>query len=129
MKKQLNQGGNDLSYMLADQMKGRIDSWAIRWVYAQSKRNQYTVYPVPHKSMIKNAGMDFSGTHSSFDEKYIVEVYQNPIKVPKNIWPNQAYLKEFKKFYNLTYLGIISMISRRLGMYKYLKKIRKSFFS
>ena len=47
--------------MLRYQMKGLIDSWAVRSYYSQSKQNRYTVHPC--KSLITNIGTDGSGTH------------------------------------------------------------------
>lgn len=61
-RKQMNRGGRDMARMLDSQMEGRIDSWAIRWCYEQSKQNKYTIYPV--YSRVKNIGLDGSGTHS-----------------------------------------------------------------
>jgi len=54
-------GGTDLDKMLRYQMNGKIDSWAIRWCYNQSKQNKYSIYPV--KSLVNNIGTDGSGTH------------------------------------------------------------------
>lgn len=60
-RKHFNRGGNDLSFMLDRQMKGDIDSWAVRWCYNQSKQNKYTVYP--SHTLVENVGCDGSGTH------------------------------------------------------------------
>ncbi len=59
-------GGNDLPSMLRAQMKGNINSWAVRWCYAQSRRNMYTVYPV--LSLVSNNGLDGTGTHSKEED-------------------------------------------------------------
>jgi len=61
-RKLMDRGGRDMARMLDSQMEGRIDSWAIRWCYEQSKQNKFTVYPV--YSRVKNIGLDGSGTHS-----------------------------------------------------------------
>jgi hypothetical protein len=63
-----NRGGRDMANMLDDQIHGRIDSWAVRWCYAQSKLDMLTVYPVI--SRIKNIGLDGTGTHSGITSKY-----------------------------------------------------------
>lgn len=55
-------GGNDLPSMLKAQMNGKIDSWAVRWCYAQSKLDMYTVYP--KISRINNIGFN-SGEHGT----------------------------------------------------------------
>ena len=54
--------------MLDSQMHGKINSWAIRWCYAQSKLDMLTIYPTV--SRIKNIGLDGTGTHSSITSKY-----------------------------------------------------------
>ena len=56
-----NRFGNDRSTMLDAQMKGYIDSWAIRFCYTMFKRNMSSVIPV--KTKIQNIGLDGSGTH------------------------------------------------------------------
>ena len=61
-QKRFNRGGDDLTGMLGLQMEGKINSWAIRWVFAQSNLDMYTVYP--KNSYILNDGCDGSGTHS-----------------------------------------------------------------
>ena len=61
-QRHFNLGGGDLTGMLKLQMEGKINSWAVRWVYMQSKLNMYTVYP--KKSYILNDGCDGSGTNS-----------------------------------------------------------------
>lgn len=68
LRTQFNRGGRDMAEMLDAQMEGRIDSWAIRWCYTQSKLNMLTVYPVI--SRISNIGLDGTGTHSGVTSKY-----------------------------------------------------------
>lgn len=54
-------GGTDLDKMLRYQMEGKIDSWAIRWCFAQFMQNRWTVYPI--HSLVNNIGTDGTGTH------------------------------------------------------------------
>ena len=51
------------SAMLASQMQGRINSWAIRWNWSVFKRKGVVVYPPV--SLVTNIGFDGSGTHRS----------------------------------------------------------------
>lgn len=71
-QKQFNRGGSDLVNMLRLQMEGKIDSWAVRWVYAQSKLDTYTVYP--KHSYLGNGGCDGSGTHSGKNDDYWTDI-------------------------------------------------------
>lgn len=61
-RKKFNQGGADLSRMLDLQMAGKIDSWAIRWCYAQYKMELLTVFPKTSKA--KNIGFEVGATHT-----------------------------------------------------------------
>lgn len=67
-----------MARMLDRQMEGAIDSWAIRWCYAQSKLDALTVYPV--HSLVQNIGLDGSGTHSGFASQYSVTLGMAPDK-------------------------------------------------
>lgn len=56
-----NRGGNDLSYMLDQQRRGQIDSWAVRFCYSQFEHKKYAVFP--RISLVRNIGQDGSGAH------------------------------------------------------------------
>lgn len=71
-QKRFNRGGADLTGMLDLQMEGKINSWAIRWVFAQSNLDMYTVYP--KNSYILNDGCDGSGTHVGATNEYSTEI-------------------------------------------------------
>lgn len=103
-RKSFNRGGSDLTYMLMDQMNHKIDSWAIRWCYAQSKLNMLTVYPV--HSYVKNDGADGSGTHTKIENQdafstSITTARENIVFTQPQI--NKQINNEFKKKYHLTW--------------------------
>ena len=54
----LEAGLDRLMYL---QYKGKIDSWAVRWIYYLFLKGQLSVYP--SKSQVINDGFDGSGTH------------------------------------------------------------------
>lgn len=60
--KAFNRGGDDLSKMLLSQFDGKIDSWAIRFVFAHFKNHAISILPCV--SYIENIGNDGSGTHT-----------------------------------------------------------------
>jgi hypothetical protein len=98
LRKKFNLGGRDMANMLDLQMEGKIDSWAIRWCYAQSKHNMYTVYPV--QSRIKNIGLDGSGTHSGFTNRYDVDFNKdNRVCKFEDVKLNSEISKKFQKYY------------------------------
>ena len=123
--KRFNNGGNDMFYMLEDQMKGRINSWAIRWCYNQFKQSKYTIYPV--KSLVSNIGLDFSGTHSSNNKKYKSDLYDFKPKLVDDISPDEKIMREFKQFYDLSFKGYIGVFLRKVALYKFVRSLLKKF--
>ena len=79
-----NRGGNDLTSMLVLQKRGRIDSWAIRFAYAHFSLNQHCIYPV--KTLVKNIGLDNSGTHTGASPMYSHK-YLDPEWKPQRFCP------------------------------------------
>src|SRR5882757_1616382 len=61
-------GGQDMSLLLRLQKQGRIDSWAIRFCYAHHVNDMRCIYPT--RTLVRNIGLDNSGTHSAPDPKY-----------------------------------------------------------
>lgn len=61
-KRKFNAMGSDMTHMLSKQMKGKIDSWAIRWCFHQFRNNLFTVYPAVSK--VKNIGMGEGATNT-----------------------------------------------------------------
>ena len=55
------EGSYDYFNMLEDQVKGKIDSWAIRWYLSVFMRGGLTLFP--KKNMVRNIGFDSSGAH------------------------------------------------------------------
>ena len=95
-------GGQDLTQMLKAQMKGKIDSWAIRWGYAHFKNNAYCLYPIV--PLCKNIGTDKSGTHSSSSKKLDVELRESDRELILDPSPelNEEIVSEIQKLFKLT---------------------------
>ncbi|MGJ8745213.1 sugar transferase [Polaribacter sp.] len=101
-KIKFNRGGSDLSRMLSNQMKGIIDSWAIRWCYNQFKRNQYTIFP--SLSKVVSIGFGEEATHTKntirFDtvldtSNQSIFVFDTVVKADKKL------LKEYKSKFSV----------------------------
>ncbi len=60
-KRKMRRHGDDLLKMLSDHIKGRNDSWAIRFAYNQIKGNKLTVAPIISK--VRNIGFGGEATH------------------------------------------------------------------
>jgi len=117
-------GGNDLFKMLELQMLGKIDSWAIRWVYSQFKQKAMTVYPV--KSKIMNRGMKVGGTHANgSDSRWDTELDTTDINFPLVPVYNDEIVDELKKIYDLDWIGRIGYFLKRNGFYSYFVKFKK----
>lgn len=98
LRKKFNRGGLDMADMLDSQIQGNIDSWAIRWCYAQSKLDMLTVYPTV--SRIKNIGLDGSGTHSAATSQYDSFINNKCTKCKfENPGLNKQIIKNFKNYY------------------------------
>lgn len=112
--KAFNAGGNDLSTMLMKCKMGVIKSWSIRFSYHIFKNGGGAIYPT--KSLIKNIGIDGTGTNMSASCKYDVETVDS---IESKLFCNPSYintniLKEFKRFYNTSIIrAAINIIKRR----------------
>lgn len=65
--------------MLEDQIAGKCDSWAIRWDAAAFLRNKLTLYP--GVSLVRNIGLDNSGTHCGAADHLSGELADRPVNV------------------------------------------------
>ena len=78
-------GHYDYSTMLEQQMKGKLDSWAIRWHLSAFLRNGVALFPP--QSLVKNIGLD-SGTHGSRMLRWTLSgqaVSIRPVSFPRSI--------------------------------------------
>lgn len=96
-KLKFNRGGSDMTRMLKNQMKGEIDSWAIRWCYNQYQRGQYTIYPKISK--VVSIGFGEGATHTKntkrFDTDIDVEL-KTDFFFEKDLLEDKRIIKEFK---------------------------------
>jgi len=73
--------GNCYPYvqMLQDQIEGKNQSWAIRWQASVFLKGMLTLYPA--RSVVRNIGIDGSGTHSGTTNDFDVILSPDPIAV------------------------------------------------
>ncbi|WP_319370817.1 glycosyltransferase [uncultured Ilyobacter sp.] len=118
--KAFQKGGNDLLKMLELQALGKLDSWAIRSCYSQFKQGMYTIYPV--NSKLQNIGFGINSTHcTSSGSKYKTDLYENKVVLSENLELNNKILYEFKKYYDLDFIGKIGYFLKKHNLYKYFK--------
>jgi hypothetical protein len=70
-------GAYPYSRMLADQIAGRNDSWAVRWHASAILAGKLTLFP--GRSLVHNIGNDSSGTHRGDDDVFDVDLSDAPI--------------------------------------------------
>ena len=68
-------GGSDMPGMLRDQMKGKIDSWAIRWCYDQFNKDMLTIFPTTSKLI--NIGFGPDATHTKKTARFFTTLDTN----------------------------------------------------
>jgi len=102
-KKAFNRGGSDMCKMLNDQMTGKINSWAIRFCYAQFKQNKLDVYPV--KSKVQNIGFSKNASNTQgMDTRFTTrldDTNKKSFDFSENIIVDKKLLKQFVKPYSL----------------------------
>lgn len=67
------------SRLLKGQIRGENDSWAVRWHASTFLDGMLTLYP--GKSLVRNIGIDGSGTHSGVGGVFESDVAADPIEV------------------------------------------------
>jgi hypothetical protein len=86
------------SRMLADQIDGKNDSWAIRWHATAFLEGMLTLYP--NTSLVFNIGNDDSGTHSIGTNIYNVSLTQSKVTIKKiQVAENKSARNEFIRFF------------------------------
>lgn len=120
--------------MLQNQVKGKNNSWAIRWHASCYLNNLLTLYP--GKSFISNHGFDESGTHCNDAQTYRTDNQQGYFEKTKNslktikIEINSKAFSQFESFfrsnYNKTIVDLID--SLRLGFEKLQLQFLKVIF-
>lgn len=92
-------GNYKFSNMLRSQIRGEIDSWAIRWHASIFLANKLTLHPT--KSLVLNIGNDGSGEHCNASSAYDVSVnFQKPRIHEMEISESIEALDAYKNFYS-----------------------------
>ncbi|MCR5449548.1 MAG: glycosyltransferase family 2 protein [Solobacterium sp.] len=103
--KNLNRAGRDLLTMLRNQKNHVVDSWAVRWVFEQTRNAQMTVYPA--HTFLYNIGLDGSGSHKVADGN---DQWEDLDEVPYHLIPvkyDPEKLNEFAQNYEDPYFGTV----------------------
>lgn len=98
--KEFNLGDSYNYYkMLQNQIKGKNNSWAVRWHASLFLNNKLTLYP--GRSLVKNIGADDTGTHVKKTEVYTNILADQPININKIELSESEYAKKlFINYFN-----------------------------
>lgn len=100
-------GTYSYSKMLADQISGKNNSWAVRWHASAFLNNKYTLYP--GKSLVLNIGNDGSGTHCGKTGAYSSELCNKVINVsPITVEDNQQALLAIEHYFRNQKTGFMA---------------------
>jgi hypothetical protein len=99
--------------MLADQIAGKNNSWAIRWHASVFLRNKLTLYP--GTSLVVNIGHDGTGEHCGVTSDFSTEAKNGAIDVVAvAAEENKQVAKAFERFYKEMRGGLVSRLRRKL---------------
>ncbi len=98
-----NRGGDDMFEMLSMQHAGKLDSWAIRWCYAQSMAEQYCIYPT--LSRVQNIGChDGTHFHDKREDRYDTKLATGGEMCHfEHLSPDENVIKDFQKLYSKSF--------------------------
>jgi len=117
---------HDYIGLLEGQINDKNDSWAIRWYASAFLQDKLTLYP--GKSLIKNIGLDNTGTHSGESNVYNVDIANRPINLSKiqpvdNREAREAFGDFFRSIKPSLYGRVIKKVKR---LKKTIRKLAKS---
>jgi hypothetical protein len=98
--------------MLEDQVRGSNDSWAIRWNASAFLKGMLTLYPPA--SLVRNIGLDSSGTHCTKEDHHETVLAAAPVQITR-IQPreNRRAVRLFKRYFRSLQPGRIDRIKGR----------------
>lgn len=90
--------GNEFSNQLIQNLKGEINTWAVKWHSSIYLNDGFCIYPT--KSLTRNIGFDNSGENCNVNNKFDTELSKKKIHVRKEkLIESETVLKQFKSFY------------------------------
>lgn len=105
--KKLRRGGNDMPKMLKNHLKGKIDSWAIRYCAHQSWNDLFTVFPKISK--IQSIGFSKEATHTKNKkrfETFLDKGVQTDFLFSSQVQLNSKINRQFKSKFSTLYKAI-----------------------
>ncbi|HXM98299.1 MAG TPA: hypothetical protein VN982_07490 [Candidatus Dormibacteraeota bacterium] len=97
-QKKFNRGGEDLSGMLALQMDGWIDSWAIRWAYEHCRHDALALHSL--RSRVFHIGADGTGTHTrrgALRQSALTTEHKAIFLLPDHLEPEPEFVERLQR--------------------------------
>ena len=97
-QRRFNRGGDDLSGMLAMQMHGKSNSWAVRWAYTHFKHDALAL--LSFQPRVFHIGSDRSATHSRwsfFKQLPLTGEHKSEFHFPDNVGLEKSFVLELQK--------------------------------
>ncbi len=119
MIKQFNlNGAYNFMRLLRKQAQGKIESWDIRWYASSLLNNKLSVYP--YQSLVKNIGLDFSGTNCGLMSSYNTQITKDPILVNRaTVEEDKIVLEKIERFFRLNNLNILrGILNKAISTFK-----------
>jgi hypothetical protein len=121
-------GNSAYMKMLRNQIRGKNDSWAIRWHASAFLRNMLTLYP--RQSLVANFGFDASGTHCAEADYFATSLGAAPeslkrIELMESSEMRARMVVFFRGVRCSRYRNLLNMI--RLAARRRVKKISAQF--
>ena len=105
-------GAYPYSKMLKRQIKGKNDSWAVRWYASAFLAGKLTLYP--GLSLVHNIGNDNSGTHCGKSADLDSKLSNTPINLRNiEIEPSQEGRQAFENFFRQKQTGLLRRLARK----------------
>lgn len=126
LQKAFNKGGNDLYWMLKEQMDGKTDTWDLQWAWHVFKQHGYFVFS--RWCFQHNNGFDGSGRHCGDDnsiQSNFAPVYSND-KLDIDFTalnPNRVIMRRFRKYHN-QHISFVRESTFKEKLVKCLKKLK-----
>ncbi len=99
--------------MLKGQIRGKNNSWAIRWYASAFLKDKFTLYP--GRSLVLNIGNDSTGTHCSTTSAFTGDISGAPVKVVLiPVEENLFAWQQISKFFQTVRPWMVIRIIRKL---------------
>jgi len=106
--------------MLAKQISGKNDSWAIRWHASAFLKGKFTLYP--GRSLAQNIGADGSGTHCGDTDEFTTVAATMPVQVEHiPVAASDEAYSAFERYFKSARTGLVARV--RLVVQNILRRI------